>query len=153
MEQITKIIEKYPFVRRENLIPILQDIQEEYGYLTETAIKELGEYLELPTSKIYSLATFYSKFRFQPKGKFHLKMCRGTSCHLKGSSHLLNIMYKELELHEGQTTKDGLFSLEVVSCMGACGFGPVLAVNEKHYTNIDEDRLTEIIDFYKEIEE
>ena len=153
MEKITKIIEKYPFARRENLIPMLQDIQDEYGYLTENAIKELGEYLQLPTSKIYSLVTFYSKFRFQPQGKFHLKICRGTSCHLKGSTHLLNVIKRELSIDDGETTKDGVFSLEVVACMGACGFGPVLGVNQKYYTQMDEDSLREVIDYYKEIEE
>jgi len=152
MEKITKIIEKYPFVRRENLIPVLQDIQDEFGYLTEEAIRELGECLELPTSKIYSLATFYSKFRFVPKGKFHLKICRGTSCHLKGSTHLINLITERLNLKDGETTKDGNFSLEVVTCMGACDFGPVLAVNDKYYTSVDEDKLNEVIDYYTDLE-
>jgi NADH-quinone oxidoreductase E subunit len=153
MEKITKILEKYPFVRRENLIPILQDIQNEFGYLTEDAIRELGQYLQLPTSKIYSLATFYSKFRFQPQGKYHVKVCRGTSCHLKGSTNLIHSLCKKLNLQNGETTKDSLFSLEVVSCMGACGFGPVLSVNGKFYTEVDDDRLDEIIELYKETED
>jgi NADH-quinone oxidoreductase subunit E len=153
MEKITKILEKYPFARRENLIPMLQDIQDEYGYLTEDAIKELGNFLELPTSKIYSLITFYSKFRFQPQGKYHLKICRGTSCHLNGSTNLIHTIGEELGIGNGETTKNGLFSLEVVPCMGACGLGPVLAVNEKFYNQIDEDQLKDIIDYYKEMEE
>ena len=153
MEKITKILEKYPFARRENLIPMLHDIQKEYGHLSENAIKELGQHLNIPTSKIYSLVTFYSKFRFQPKGKFHIKICRGTSCHLKGSSHLVNIISRELNISNGQTTKNGLFSLEVVACMGACGFGPVMEVNNKYYTSLNEDKLREVLEYYKESEE
>jgi NADH-quinone oxidoreductase E subunit len=153
MEKITKILEKYPFVQRENLIPILQDIQNELGYLTEEAVGEVSRYLGLPASKIYSLATFYSKFRFVPKGKYHLVVCRGTSCHINGSSHLINKIYELIGIRSGETTRDGLFSLEVVPCMSACGFGPIMAVNDSYYNQLDEDRLKEIIDFYKESEE
>lgn len=153
MEKITKILEKYPFVQRENLIPILQDIQNELGYLTEDAVAEVSRYLGLPASKIYSLATFYSKFRFIPKGKYHLVICRGTSCHIQGASHLINTIYELIGIRSGETTRDGLFSLEVVPCMSACGFGPIMVVNDSYYNQLDEDRLKEIIDFYKESEE
>jgi len=153
MEKITKILEKYPFVQRENLIPVLQDIQNELGYLTEEAVKEVSTYLDLPASKIYSLATFYSKFRFEPRGKYHIVICRGTSCHIHGASHLINKVYEFIGLQSGETTRDGLFSLEVVPCMNACAFGPVMAVNDSYYTGLNEDKLKEIIDFYKESEE
>jgi NADH-quinone oxidoreductase subunit E len=153
MEKITKILEKYPFVQRENLIPILQDIQNELGYLTEDAISEVSQYLGLPASKIYSLATFYTKFRFMTKGKYHLMLCRGTSCHINGASHLIDKIYEFIGIRSGETTRDGLFSLEVVPCMSACGLGPILAVNDSYYTQLNEDKLKEIIDFYKESEE
>ncbi|MCF8335341.1 MAG: NADH-quinone oxidoreductase subunit NuoE [Bacteroidales bacterium] len=151
--KIKKILERYPFVERENLIPILQDIQYEYGHLTEEAVKEVGNYLELPASKIYSVATFYSKFRFQPRGKFHLKLCRGTSCQIKGAEKLEKKVYKYLGIMNGETSGDGMFSLEVVACMGCCGLGPVMALNNRYYTEITEDKLEEIIDDYKESEE
>jgi len=153
MEKITKILEKYPFVQRENLIPILQDIQNELGYLTEEAVDQVSNYLGLPASKIYSLATFYSKFRFEPKGKYHIVVCRGTSCHIQGASYLINKINEWINIQTGETTRDGLFSLEVVPCMSACGQGPVMAVNNSYYTQLDEDKLKEIIDFYKESEE
>lgn len=152
MDKIKKILERYPFVERENLIPILEDIQYEYGYLTEEAVKEVGNYLELPASKVYSVATFYSKFRFQPRGKFHIKLCRGTSCQIKGAEKLEKKVCKLLEIIDGETTSDGMFSLEVVACMGACGLGPVMAVNERYYTEVTEDKLEELIDDYKESE-
>ena len=153
MEKITKILEKCPFVQRENLIPVLQDIQDELGYLTEDAVEEVSKYLDLPASKIYSLATFYSKFRFEPRGKYHIVICRGTSCHIHGASHLINKIYEFTGLQSGETTRDGLFSLEVVPCMSACGFGPIMAVNDSYYTELNEDKLKEIIDFYKASEE
>jgi NADH-quinone oxidoreductase E subunit len=153
MDKIKKILERYPFVERENLIPILQDIQNEYGHLTEDAIKQVGDYLELPTSKIYSVATFYSKFRFQPRGKFHLKICRGTSCQVNGAAKIEQKVFKELNIVDGETTDNGTFSLEVVACMGACGLGPVVSINNSYYTRVDEDKVEEIIGDYKEIEQ
>lgn len=153
MEKIKKILERYPFVERENLIPILHDIQSEYGHLTEGAVKAVGNYLNLPTSKIYSVATFYSKFRFHPKGKYHLKLCRGTSCQINGSARLLKEILKRLNINDGETSRDGLFSLEVVTCMGACGLGPVLSVNNHYYTKVTEERLGEIIELYNESNE
>lgn len=152
MDSIAKILERYPFVERENLIPILQDIQQEQGYLTEEAISQVGRYLNLPASKIYSLATFYNRFRFQPRGKYHLQLCRGTSCQLHQAGRIEKKISRKLDLGDGQTTSDGLFSLEVVSCMGACGLGPVLSVNERYYTGVTEDRAEEIIDYYLEME-
>lgn len=153
MDKIKKILERYPFVERGNLIPILQDIQHEYGHLTEEAIKEVGNYLELPASKIYSVATFYSKFRFKLKGEFHLKLCRGTSCQIQGAERLQKKIHKQLNIQDGETTGDGKFSLEVVSCMGGCGMGPVMCVNNVYFTEVTEDKLEEIIEYYKEIEE
>lgn len=154
MEKIKKILERYPFIERENLIPILQDIQYEFGYLTPDSIKAVGKYLELPASKIYSVATFYSKFRFQPQGKYHLKLCRGTSCQIKGTARLVQKIYNQLGIRDGETSADGLFSLEVVSCMGACGLGPLIVVNNrKHYTLVHEDKLEEIIEYCKNYDE
>ena len=153
MGKIKKILERYPFVERENLIPILQDIQYEYGHLTEEAVREVGKYLELPASKIYSVATFYGKFRFIPKGRYHIKLCRGTSCQIKGAGNLLKKVHKMLEILDGETTNDGMFSLEVVACMGACGLRPVMAVNERYFTEWTEDKLEESIEDYKVSEE
>ena len=139
-------------MHRENLIPILQDIQQEQGYLTGEAVKQVGEYLNLPASKIYSLATFYNGFRFHPAGKYHLKICRGTSCQINRAGKLEEKITQKLNIRDGQTSADGVFSLEVASCMGACGMGPVMAVNDEYYTRITEDRVEEIIAFYMENE-
>ncbi|MBS3807926.1 MAG: NAD(P)H-dependent oxidoreductase subunit E [Bacteroidales bacterium] len=153
MDSIAKILERYPFVERENLIPILQEIQQEQGYLTEEAVREVGRYLNLPASKIYSLATFYNRFRFHPLGSYHIRLCRGTSCQVHQSGKLEKKIIGELGIEDGQTTTDGLYSLEVVSCMGACGMGPVMAVNNRYYTGVTEDQVEEIIAYYRETEE
>ena len=152
MDKIPKILERYPFVERENLIPILQDIQQEEGYLTEEALRQVGRYLNLPASKIYSLATFYHRFRFHPPGKYHIRLCRGTSCQINRAGKLEKKVVQWLNIQDGQTSTDGLFSLEIVPCMGACGLGPVLAVNEQYHTRVTEDQIEEIIGHYQEIE-
>jgi NADH-quinone oxidoreductase E subunit len=152
MDKVKQILEKYPFATREHLISLLQEIQEDKGFLSEEVVKELGKHLNMPTSKIYSLATFYGYFRFQPKGRYHIRICRGTSCQLKGSESLIKRLNKKLDLKNGETSGDGEFSLEIVSCMGGCPFGPVVAVNEKYYTGVDPDKLEDIIDFFLESE-
>ena len=149
MTGIETILEKYPFVQRDNLIPILQDIQQAFGYLSEKSIVKVGKYLCMPTSKIYGLATFYNQFRFEAKAKYHIRICNGTSCHVNSNVMIIKELEKNLGVENGGITKDGLFSIEETTCMGACGSGPVLAVNEKYYTKMNVEKLAEIIEFYK----
>lgn len=153
MDKTKKILEQYPDQGRDKLIPILQDIQEAYGYLSEEAIAEVAKYLHLPTSKIFGVATFYNQFRFEPKGKYHIQVCRGTACHVSGSAEVLSELQKVLNVEAGQTTKDGLFSLEVVACIGACGLAPVIAVNEKFHAKVAKDDIEDIIENYRKKEE
>lgn len=138
------ILEKYS-KERENLIPILQEIQEREGYLSEEAIVNVGEYLNLPASKVYGVATFYNQFRFQPKGKYHIQICRGTACHVLGSATVLEELQKILKIKNNETTKDGKFSIEVVACMGACGLAPVISINGEFYGKITKESLTNLI--------
>jgi NADH:ubiquinone oxidoreductase subunit E len=98
------------------------------------------------------VATFYNQFRFEPKGKYHIQVCRGTACHVSGSSELLDELQNVLKIEAGQTTKDGLFSLEVVACIGACGLAPVIAVNEKFHAKVAKDQVKTIIDNYRKKE-
>jgi NADH-quinone oxidoreductase subunit E len=148
MSEIESILEKYPFVQRDNLIPILQDIQNVYGFLSEESIVKVGKYLNMPTSKIYGLATFYNQFRFEAKGKYHISVCNGTSCHINSNSLVIKEFFKYLGLENGGITKDGLFSFEETSCMGACGLGPVVLVNSDYYTEVTVKKVSEIIDYY-----
>jgi NADH-quinone oxidoreductase subunit E len=130
---------------QESLIPVLQRAQEVHGYLSAETIAEIGRALGLPASHVYGVATFYNQFRFTPKGRFHLMLCRGTACHVKGSSRLLDAVVRALKIQPGQTSRDGLFSLEVVACMGACGLAPALSVNGQMYARVTHKRLEGIL--------
>ena len=147
---IDPILEAHPGGGRDALIPILQEIQEKHGYLSKEAIVRVGEYLRLPTSKIYGVATFYNQFRFQPLGKYHIQICRGTACHVKGSATILDTFRNELKIEPGQTTRDGAFSLEVVACIGACGLAPVIAVNGEFHAAMTPASTRDLIEDYRE---
>jgi len=142
---INSVIEKFPTAKREYLIPMLQEIQEKQGYISREAIQLIGRYLNLPASKIYGVATFYNQFRFNPPGKYHIQICRGTACHVKGSSKLMDTLVRELNIKSGQTTRDGLFSLEVVACLGACGLAPVVCINGEFHANVTSEELKRFI--------
>ena len=145
----SEIINKYGEAGRDSLIPILQEIQDNEGWLSEKSLTEVGEHLELPVSKIYGVATFYNQFRFQPKGKYHIQICRGTACHVLGSSNVQSELEKILKIKTDETTKDGMFSLEVVACIGACGLAPVISINGKFYAKVTAESVKEIIESYK----
>ena len=146
---IESILEHYPDARRDSLIPLLQAVQERHGYLSRQAIGRISQHLRLPASKIYGVATFYNQFRFQPQGKFHVQVCRGTACHVKGSAAILEAMKRELKIDAGQTSRDGLFSLEVVACIGACGLAPVICVNGEFHAGVTTKSLTKILNTYR----
>lgn len=149
-EKMNAILARYPSAKREHLIPLLQEVQEEFGYLSREAVVRIGEHLGLPTSKIYGVATFYNQFRFQPKGRFHIMVCRGTACHVKGSAAVLDAIKSVLRIESGQTTRDGMFSLEVVACIGACGLAPVMCINDEFFGNLSPDKARQILSSYRE---
>ncbi len=145
---IQSILEQYPQPKRENLIPILQAVQDRCGYLSRESMIQIGNRLRLPVSKVYGVATFYNQFRFQPKGKVHCQVCRGTACHVKGSAKVLEALKQTLKIEPGQTTRDGMFSLEVVACIGACGLAPVVAINGEFHAGVTPDSIRKIIRSY-----
>ena len=142
---VESILSKYKSGRREDLIPLLQEIQEETGLISEDAIVKVGNLLKMSTTKIYGLATFYDQFRFIPAGKIHLKICHGTTCFLNGSSSIIKRIKDELDIDPGQTTRDGNFSYEIVSCMGGCNNGPVIYLNGEYYNHIKAEQIPEFI--------
>ncbi len=150
MAAIADVLLRFPNPERDILIPLLQEVQNEFGYLSEEAIREISRYLSLPDSKVYGLATFYNQFRFSPPGKFHIQICHGTACHLEGAMSLLKEIGKLLNIKDGETTRDGMFSLEVLSCIGACGQAPVICINGKYYDKVDVKKLKDIITTYQE---
>lgn len=150
---IEEILERYPDAGRDALIPLLQEVQEMLGYLSREAIARVGAHLKLPSSKIYGVATFYNQFRFQPLGRYHIQVCRGTACHVKGSLGVLDAVRQELNLEPGKTTRDGLFSLEVVACIGACGLAPVICINGEFHANLTPQKVRRIMDELREAAE
>jgi NADH-quinone oxidoreductase subunit E len=142
---LATIFKRFPNRLREDLIPLLQQIQDEYGFLSEETINELGSYLEISINKIYGVATFYDNFRFGPVGRYHIRLCHGTACHVAGASTILNELERLLKIRTGETDKEGMFSLEVVSCIGACGLAPLIEINQEYHTQITLEKMKEII--------
>jgi NADH:ubiquinone oxidoreductase subunit E len=139
------LLKKHKQGKREELIPLLQAIQEDMGYLSEEAIVKVGAFLGWSTTKIYGLATFYDRFRFFPSGKIQIRVCHGTSCFLNGSQTIINKIKEETGISAGQTTRDGNFSYEIVSCMGGCHNGPLINVNGDYHTHIKAEQLPELL--------
>ena len=141
MNGIDSILQNNAGAGRDKLIPVLQEVQEVEGYLSRDSVQRIGESLGLPASKIYGVATFYNQFRFEPMGR--------TACHVKGSAKVLDSIVKELGINPDSTTRDGLFSLEVVACIGACGLAPVIAVNGEFHARVEPDQVAGILDTYR----
>ncbi len=149
MTELQTILNEHQGKGRDALIPILQQVQEVYGFLSKEAVVEIGRHLDLPASKIYGVATFYNQFRFHAPGRFHVQVCRGTACHVKGSAGVLQALKRELGVEPGQTTRDGLFSLEVVACIGACGLAPVISINGEFHANLTPEKVAGILKQYR----
>jgi NADH-quinone oxidoreductase subunit E len=145
MSKIDKIITKYRMGNHESLIPILQDVQAEVGYISEDAIVRIGSFLGMSTTKIYGLATFYDQFRFVPAGRVHLRICNGTTCFLNGSGPVIAAIKEITGVEPGNTTRDGSFSYELSSCMGGCNDGPLLCHGDAFHTHVRPEDIPEMI--------
>ena len=134
--------------KKSYLIAMLQKVQAIYKYLPEEAMTYIGTKIEdLSPATVFGVATFYAQFSLEPKGKYEIKVCDGTACHVRGSMPVLNAIKSRLDLTDGKmTSKDGLFSLETVSCLGACGLAPVVVINEKVYPQMTSDAIKIVID-------
>lgn len=147
---IDAIIDRYQR-KRSSLIAVLQEIQKEYRYLPEDVLAYIARQMNISPAKVYSVATFYENFSLEPKGKYVIKICDGTACHVKKSIPILNALRDELRLnHEKHTTDDFIFTLETVSCLGACGLAPVMTINNKVYARMTPESAIKVI---KEIRE
>ncbi len=147
---VDRIIDEYRGESRA-IIAILQDIQEHYRYLPKECFPHLSKRLKLSKAQIFSVATFYENFSLEPKGKYVIKVCDGTACHVRKSIPILNRLRNELGLSEDKKTTDDLsFTVETVSCLGACGLAPVLTVNDKVYPAMTPDKAAELLTKFKE---
>jgi len=130
--------------RKDELIPILQRVQSEYGYLSHEAMLEVSRFTGVTESRVYAVATFYAQFRFAPIGKNHISVCRGTSCYVRGASRIQEEIEKHLEIKEGETSPDMKYSLETVACIGACGLSPCIMINKKVKANLTPKKVAEL---------
>ena len=131
---------------KDNLIQMLNEIQEHYGYVQMETQKELSEFLSIPMAEIYGVVTFYSRFSLKPKGKYNVSVCLGTACFVKGSQKIMDRLQERLKIEPGETTKDGLFSIEETRCVGACGLAPVFTVNGEVYGKATVQKLDQVLD-------
>ena len=145
---VIDILERYQY-DSSRLITILQLVQEEYRYLPKEVLPYIATALNMPIAEVYGVATFYAHFSLEAKGKYVIKVCNGTACHVKGSMPIVEALYKKLNVSKEQsTTPDMMFTVETVSCLGACGLAPVMVVNNKVFGEVTPKRIVEIIDEY-----
>ncbi len=131
---------------RDNLIPILQDVQDCLSYLSPEAVERIARHLGLSENDVFGVATFYAQFRFHPPGKHHVKVCQGTACHVRGSGLILESVVRRLGIAAGETTEDGNFSLERVACFGSCALAPVVVVDERVYGRMTARKTEKLIE-------
>jgi len=148
-EDIEEICEE--FANREGaVVQILQKVQEKYGYVPADAIEFVGEVLEIPKSKMYGVLTFYSQFYQEPRGKFVLRICVGTACHVRGAGLLVDKVREELHIEPGENTEDMLFTLEPVACLGSCALAPMAMVQGTAYAKLSADKMVSLIRQFEE---
>jgi NADH-quinone oxidoreductase subunit E len=147
-KEVDKVIEKYG-ARHSDIISIMQDIQGIENFISEETIRYIAEKMELDLARIYDIATFYKTFSLVPRGLHTIKVCCGTACHLGGSDRNLDQIKRSLQIEEGETTGDRLFSLETVNCLGTCALAPVVVVEEDYYDEVKPGRVEKILSNYR----
>lgn len=143
-EKLNDILSRYSG-KKEELIPILQEAQEQFRYLPEETMREIARFLRLPESTVYGVATFYAQFKFSPVGRKVVRVCRGTACHVRGAPRILDEIEKHLGILPGETTDDLEYSLETIACFGSCALAPVMVVDENVYGRMTPARVGEIL--------
>jgi len=143
-ELIEEILERYPS-KPEYLIFLLQDIQDDYGFISPETMQLVSEHTGVPITQAYSVATFYQSFRLEPKGEHEIRVCLGTACHLKGGPRIVEELERRLGVAAGETTEDMMFTLDTVNCLGACALAPVMVVDEQYESNITAGKIEKIL--------
>ncbi|HBS57994.1 MAG TPA: NADH-quinone oxidoreductase subunit NuoE [Firmicutes bacterium] len=147
MAQLDELLAKWQGVKGA-LIPVLQGAQDIYGYLPKEVICYIGEKLNVPTSQIYGVVTFYAQFHLAPRGRNIIRVCQGTACHVRGGAKILKAIEENLKIAAGKTTPDLKFTIETVACIGACGLAPVMMINDDTHGRLTPDRIPEILGKY-----
>lgn len=146
--EVEEIIEKYK-EEKTPLLSVLQEVQEKFRYLPRNVLGYVAQKMNIPSSTVYGVATFYSFFETNPVGEYVIRVCKSTPCHVRGAFDVLKTLKQELGLKEGETTRDGKFTLEVTSCLGVCGVAPAMMINDVTYGNLNEERVREILALYR----
>ncbi|MBI5287214.1 MAG: NADH-quinone oxidoreductase subunit NuoE [Deltaproteobacteria bacterium] len=144
IEDIKKAIQRYPN-SRSAAMAALRIAQEECEYVTEEAMREIAEMLDIPPVDVHEVVAFYTMYNKRPVGKYHIQVCRNISCSLLGAEHLKGYIEKMLNIKVGETTPDNMFTLSTVECLGSCGTSPVMQINEDYYENLTEERVEEVL--------
>jgi NADH-quinone oxidoreductase subunit E len=144
-KQLVPVFDCYSGHERE-LIPILQDIQDVFGYLPSDALRATASFLNVPDCTVYGVATFYAQFHLTPQGRNKIKLCEGTACHVRGADAIMRAIETKLGIKAGESTADFEFNLEKVACFGSCALAPVMVVNGKVYGNVTTEQAVEILD-------
>ncbi len=148
-EQLAQILAPYRG-QRETLILVLQKVQEVLGYLPEEAVSEIADFLRLPKSEVYGVASFYAFFRFERRGEHTVRVCQGTACHVRGGRRILETVERELGIHCGETTQDYAFSLERAACFGSCALAPVMVVDKTVYGQMNVIKARQVLARYSQ---
>lgn len=142
--QLNELIEKYKF-KRGNLIPLLQGTQERFGYIPREAFEKISRETGLKLNELYGVATFYAQFRLQPVGKHIIRVCHGTACHVQNADSITDALKEALNVEDGETTPDRMFTLESVACLGCCSLAPVMMIGEETYGKLDGNKSVKVI--------
>ncbi|WP_291350812.1 NADH-quinone oxidoreductase subunit NuoE [Desulfosporosinus sp.] len=148
MEDISKLIDKYRG-SHGGLIPLLQEAQDQAGYLSRETLEQIAEGMKLSLAKVLGVTTFYSQFHLKPRGKNIIRICMGTACHVRGGASIMAKLEEELGIKTGETTKDLEFTLESVACIGACGLAPVMSINDDIHGKLTPEKIPEILAKYR----
>jgi len=144
-EHLGEILSSYQG-NKEELVPILQQVQQVFGYLPEPALKTVARFLKLPESTVFGVGTFYAQFRLVPTGRNIIRVCRGTACHVRGGARILREVEKNLGIKPGESTSDLEYALETVACIGACALAPTMVVNNQTYGQMTTKKANEVLD-------
>lgn len=147
-KDIEQILTRYKG-KKQSIIMILQDIQDKYNYLPQDVLKSLAKRLDIPLSKIHSIATYYKSFSLKPRGKHLIQVCLGTACHVRGGQRILEEIERELNIRAGETTNDLIFTLETVNCVGACALGPVVVINGNYHGQMRTTKVSNMLKKYE----
>ncbi len=148
LDKVDELIEPY-VGKKEMLIPALQKVQDHFGYLPRSAAEQVSKRMRIPLSRLYGVATFYAQFKMKPRGRYIIRVCQGTACHIQGSPKIAERIEEELGIESGETTDDLRFTLEEVACIGACALAPVIMINDNPHGRLTPDKIKGILDSYE----